>query len=364
MSQANSATATRLKQAIRDEASRLGFTLAGFTSPDPPAHLSAFEQWVAHGRHANMTYMADAESRARRAHPRRIMPDCKSVLVLAAPYSNPSRGGRPDPPDSCEISGQIAAYAWGTDYHAVFPGRLKALMTFIEDYLGHAVGSRCYTDTGPILERDLAQRAGLGWIGRNTCLINPHHGSYFLLAEIMLDVEIEPDPPFETDRCGSCRRCIDACPTDCILPDRTLDSGRCISYLTIELRDEIPVELRPKIGNWVFGCDLCQMVCPWNRFSAADGNEAFRPRPSVPRPDLVRELSLTPEGFSRKFERSAVKRSRRSGYLRNVAIALGNSLDAVSLPVLKQASRHPDRLVSTHASWAIQRIEAQDDGPA
>ncbi len=311
-----------------------------------------------------MTYMAEAESHLRRADPRRIMPDCKSILVLAAPYSDPSRGGRSDPPDSGGISGRIAAYAWGSDYHSVFPDRLKALVGFIEDYLGHPVGSRSYTDTGPILERDLAQRAGLGWIGRNTCLINPHHGSYFLLAEIMLDVEIEPDPPFDTDRCGTCRRCIDACPTACILPDRTLDAGRCISYLTIELRDEIPAELRPRIGNWVFGCDICQMVCPWNRFAAQDGDEAFRPRPGAPQPDLVRELSLTPEGFSRKFQRSPVKRSRRSGYLRNVAVAAGNSLDELALPVLKQASQHPDPLVSSHASWAIQRIADQENGHA
>lgn len=364
MIQAKTAPAGQLKQAIRHEASRLGFTLAGFTSPEPPAHLSAFEEWLALGRHAGMTYMAEVESRSRRADPRRIMPECKTILVLAAPYSDPSGRAQSDPVDSDAISGRIAAYAWGTDYHAVLSDRLNALVRFIEAYLGHPVGSRCYTDTGPILERDLAQRAGLGWIGRNSCLINPRHGSYFLLAETMLDVEIEPDPPFDTDRCGTCRRCMDACPTRCILPNRTLDAGRCISYLTIELRDEIPVELRPSIGNWIFGCDICQLVCPWNRFAAEHGDEAFRPRPGLPQPDLARELSLTPEDFSRKFQRSAVKRARRSGYLRNVAVAMGNSHSALALPVLKQASQHPDGLVRTHASWAIQHIAAQDDGHA
>lgn len=360
MSCANPVASGQLKQAIKDEASRLGFTLAGFASPDAPDHLSAFEDWLANGLHATMGYMAEAGAQARRADPHLIMADCRSILVLAAPYSNPAMLDRAESRDANAISGRVAAYAWGSDYHVVLPARLKEIVQQIERLVGHGVKSRCYTDTGPILERDLAQRAGLGWIGKNSCLINPRHGSYFLLAEILLDIEIEPDAPFSTDHCGSCRRCIEACPTQCILPNRTLDAGRCISYLTIELRDDIPAGLRSQIGNWIFGCDVCQLVCPWNRFAPTDGDEAFRPRPDVPEPDLRSEMNQTAEEFSRKFRQSAVKRTRRRGYMRNVAVALGNSGKAAALPALQQASQDPDAAVREHVEWAIQRIRNAD----
>ena len=200
-----------------------------------------------------MDYLADDRSRARRADPRLILPECKSILVLAIPYSSPmpsstSDGNRKKSFPETEKGGRrgsVAAYAWGADYHLILPERLQALDAFIEEQAGRPVANRWYTDTGPILERDLAQRAGLGWIGKNTCLINPKHGSYFLLAEIFLDLELEPDPPFTTDQCGTCTRCIEACPTDCILPDRTIDAGRCISYLTIELKDDISPSCAP-----------------------------------------------------------------------------------------------------------------------
>jgi epoxyqueuosine reductase len=171
---------------------------------------------------------------------------------------------------------RVASYARGEDYHDVLPARMQELVRFIEEQVGGPVGNRYYTDTGPILERDLAQQAGIGWIGKNTCLIHPKQGSYFFLSEILLDLELEPDPPFTTDHCGTCTRCITACPTQCILPDRTLDATRCISYLTIELKDDIPVELREKVGDWAFGCDVCQMVCPWNRFAPPKGTRPSR----------------------------------------------------------------------------------------
>ncbi|MBI3739378.1 MAG: tRNA epoxyqueuosine(34) reductase QueG, partial [Chloroflexi bacterium] len=244
-----------LKQAIQNEARRLGFILAGVTTPDPPPHLSVFEDWLAQGRHASMDYLVDERARLRRADPGLILPNCKSILVLATPYDSPL----PELGKSAVLRGEgqgmrgkIAAYAWGDDYHLVLSERLQALVKFIEEQVGHPVANRWYTDTGPILERDLAQRAGLGWIGKNTCLINPRLGSYFLLAEIFLDLELEPDPPFITDQCGTCTRCIEACPTNCILEDRTIDAGRCISYLTIELKDDIPAELRPLMDDWVF----------------------------------------------------------------------------------------------------------------
>ena len=239
-----------LETLIKQEARRLGFVLAGVTTPDPPPHLSIFENWLMGGRHAAMDYLADDRSRARRADPRLILPECKSILVLAVPYSTPSNSIFDKDQSQEQGRGKIAAYAWGDDYHIVLPKRLRALIQFIENEVGHTVSNRWYTDTGPILERDLAQRAGLGWIGKNSCLINPKHGSYFLLAEILLDLELEADASFATDQCGTCTRCIEACPTECILPDRTIDAGRCISYLTIELKDEIPDNLRPLMGNW------------------------------------------------------------------------------------------------------------------
>ncbi|MBI3738943.1 MAG: tRNA epoxyqueuosine(34) reductase QueG, partial [Chloroflexi bacterium] len=226
--------------------------------------------------------------------------------------------------------------------------------------VGHPVANRWYTDTGPILERDLAQRAGLGWIGKNTCLINPHLGSYFLLAEIFLDLELEPDPPFVTDQCGTCTRCIEACPTDCILDDRTIDAGRCISYLTIELKDDIPAELRPLMDDWVFGCDVCQMVCPWNRFAAPQGDPSFHPHKNVRQPNLIQELELLPKDFNRKFKDSPVKRAKRRGYLRNVAVALGNKGTVQDIPALEKAVQDHEPMVREHAAWAIQQIEQRE----
>ncbi len=186
---------------------------------------------------------------------------------------------------------------------------------------------RCPTVVTPIPARcwnaSLAQRAGLGWIGKNTCLIHPRRGSYFLLAEVLLGIHLDPDPPFTSDHCGACRRCMEACPTACILPDRTLDARRCISYLTIELKGEIPLDLRPKLGNWVFGCDICQQVCPWNlRFASLQGDPSFAPRPGLPQPFLADELALDQQAFSRKFKGSPVKRARWRGYLRNVTAVL------------------------------------------
>lgn len=218
---------------IKNEARRLGFSRAGVTTADPPPHWLAYEHWLSLGRHGSMDYLADP----RRADPHLVLPECRSILVLAASYPSPPSAA---PIGSTPPTGRIAAYAWGRDYHTVFPERLKMLAAFIEKEVGRPIPHRWYTDTGPLLERDLAQRAGLGWIGRNTCLIHPKTGSYSLLAEILLGIELEPDTPFTADHCGSCTRCITACPTGCILPDRTLDARRCISYLTIENKNEIP----------------------------------------------------------------------------------------------------------------------------
>ena len=347
-----------LRTAIKEKARQLGFFLAGVTTPEPPSHYSTFENWLAQGHHGTMDYLATDRSRARRANPREILPECKSILVLATPYSPQFPLGETDEGQHKGLGGkgQIASYAWGDDYHEVLPARMKELVQFIEEQIGGRVKNRWYMDTGPILERDLAQRAGIGWIGKNTCLIHPKQGSYFLLSEIFLDLDLAPDPPFMTDHCGTCRRCIEACPTDCILPNRTLDATHCISYLTIELKEDIPIELREKIGDWVFGCDICQRVCPWNRF-APEGDSAFGdPSTSL---SLTEELTVSAQEFNQRFKQSPVKRAKRRGYLRNVAVALGNTGNMLALPVLQNALNDEEPMVREHAQWAINKITSR-----
>jgi epoxyqueuosine reductase len=366
--------AVPLKQSILEEAHRLGFILAGVTTPDPPPHFPAFENWLAQGRHAGMAWLASERSRTRRADPKQILPECKSILVLATPYNRPpslplqKESSRPPwrrPPGQVsplrgeKSLGQIAAYALGEDYHLVLPPRLQTLVQFIETQAGRPVPNRAYTDTGPLLERDLAQRAGLGWIGKNTCLIHPRAGSYFLLAEILLGLELDPDSPIVTDHCGTCTRCLDACPTDCILPDRTLDARRCISYLTIENKAGIPAGLRPLIDGWIFGCDICQTVCPWNRFAAPEGDASFHPRAGAAATDLIHTLALTPESFRRRFARTPLQRAKRRGLLRNAAVALGNLGDERALPALEKALDDPEPMVREHARWAMERIKTK-----
>ena len=345
-----------LKNSIINEARRLGFQLVGITTPNPPAHLEVLWDWLAAGHHAGMAWMGTERNRQRRADPKEILPECQSILALGTAYpashiTNPAIG-----------DGRIASYAWGDDYHDVLPARLKAIVRFIETQVGASVPNRWYTDTGPILEREIAQRAGLGWIGKNTCLISPRAGSYFLLGEILLGIELPPDDPFTIDQCGSCRRCIEACPTDCILPNRTIDANRCISYLTIEEKGPIPLELRPQIENWVFGCDICQQVCPWNlrfaptAFETYTGESRFAAQPGRATPTLEDEMALTPEAFNLKFIGSPVKRTKRRGYLRNVAVALGNSKNLDAIPALRDALKDSEALIRSHAAWALGQI--------
>jgi epoxyqueuosine reductase len=348
-----------LEQLIKEEARRLGFILAGVTVPNAPEHVSVLEAWLADGRHGTMSYMSDERSRMCRADPRRLMPECNSIIVLATPYSNPSSRTVALEAEAGEVRGMVAAYAWGNDYHDVLTDRMRALVRFIEGRVGHPIASRGFTDSAPILERDLAQRAGLGWIGKNTCLLNPHLGSYVLLSEILVDLQLKADPPFMTDHCGSCTRCLDACPTDCILPDRTIDARRCISYLTIELRGSIPAELRPKLGSWIFGCDICQMVCPWNRFAPPQGDEVFDGRTGLALPPLQDDLALSPDEFKLRFRSSPIRRAKPRGYLRNLAVAAGNSGGRELLPVLRTAAAHGDPVLQEHCEWAIDQITSR-----
>ncbi len=338
-----------LKQAIKNKARQLGFSLAGVTSSEPPAQYNIFETWLNAGMHGTMNYLAEERSRIRRADPKQILPECKSIIVLAIPYTPLAR-------EASEA--RIASYALGDDYHDILPQKLQALVTFIEEQLGHTIPNRYYTDTGPVLERELAQRAGLGWIGKNSMLINPQAGSTFFLAEILLGIELEPDDAFTTDHCGTCTRCIEACPTQCILHDRTLDARRCISYLTIELKDSIPEDLRPKMQNWIFGCDICQQVCPWNRFSLpADSNFETK----IPLPILTSDLLLTPVEFNQRFKKSPIKRAKRRGYLRNLSIYVGNRGNKDILPVLEKAMQDDEPLIKESAAWAVDQINKRED---
>jgi epoxyqueuosine reductase len=345
---------TSLTAFVKQEAQRLGFDLVGIATPDSPQHLETYLSWLNAGLHGEMAYLDTERARRGRADPRALLPACRSILVLGMCYDKPAPPAR----RKTSSSGRVAAYAWGDDYHETLPELLEALVGSLEAQVGHPIAHLSYTDTGPVLERDLAQRAGLGWIGKNTCLIHPRLGSYFFLAEILLDVDLKPDDPFKSDHCGTCTRCIEACPTDCILPNRTLDARRCISYLTIELKGPIPASLRDSLGDWIFGCDICQQACPWNlRFASQHGNAAFAPRPQVASPYLSEELTLSAQDFNRKFKNSPVKRSKRRGYLRNAAVASGNSGDQALVPALTLALQgDPEPLVRLHAAWALGRL--------
>ena len=246
---------------------------------------------------------------------------CRSILVLGKRYPSTIKEIKEQENNP---KGRIASYAIGRDYHLDMPEMMEQMMQNLQNHLGKNIPYRCYTDTGPILERDLAQRAGLGWIGKNSCLIHQEFGSNILLGEILLGIELESDLPYETDQCGNCNRCIEACPTGCILPDRTLDARRCISYLTIEHKGSIPVELSSAIGSNIFGCDICQQVCPWNGKAEKQANTIEFDDKFQQTPILEEELNLDSQRFNQKYRDTALMRSRRNRYVRNVIIALAN----------------------------------------
>jgi len=346
-----------IKAQIKQDAMDAGFTLAGITTSEPLHGYPRYEAWIGKGFHGEMSYLASERGLFRRADPRRIMPECRSILMLATAYQPP---GCPTQQDASSPS--IARYALGRDYHLTLIERMEALRTSIEHLVGKPVKAMAYTDTGPLLERELAQRAGLGWIGRNSMLIHPSHGSYLLLSEILLDLELEPDPPFEKDLCGTCRRCVEACPTTCIREDRTLDARRCISYLTIEKRGAIPVDLREAIGNNLFGCDTCQAVCPWNRrFGTETADPAFQPAPDRLSPSLTTYLTLNPSRWRAPFKESPLLRAKREGLVRNAAVVAGNLQDEESIPALGHALlKDPGPAARELAAWALGQYTGQE----
>ena len=324
-----------------------GFDLAGIAALGRSTTAEAFEEWLDAGYAGEMHYLArGAEKRRDTRLPR---PGTTHALVVALDY-----GGK-------EPSGPVARYARGDDYHEVMERKLREVHARLEEELGRAIAGKPYVDTGPLLERDLARRAGLGWFGKNTNLLNPGLGSFFFLGALVLELELAPDAPFEADRCGSCTRCIDACPTSAIVAPRTLDATRCISYLTIEQKGEIPADLQPLIGELLYGCDICQDVCPWNvRFARENRVAEFAPRDFLRGKD-ARQLALdllamTQEEFSAAFKGSPMKRAKLAGLKRNAAAALGNTEGPAEVDILTWALDDPEPLVRHHAARALERL--------
>ncbi|MCS6860079.1 MAG: tRNA epoxyqueuosine(34) reductase QueG [Abditibacteriales bacterium] len=342
-----------LTHRIKTYARRLGFDLVGVAPAQPAAHADFLRRWVDAGMAGEMHYMTrDVE---RRVNPQAVLPEAKSVIVVALDYSSSPNHSTPAPPN--HPTGRIARYAWGDDYHDVMRQKLNALLEFVKAEAGAEVQGKIYVDTGPVLERDIAALAGIGWFGKNTNLINTRRGSYFFLGVLLLDLALDYDEPSWTAHCGRCTACLDACPTQAFVAPYVLDARRCISYLTIELKGAIPRELRPQMGSWIFGCDVCQDVCPWNRKHAQPTDEsAFFPREGFESPNLIAWLRLTPDEFRTRFKGSPLQRAKRRGLLRNIAVALGNAKDPSAVPALIDALHDEEPLVRSHAAWALGQI--------
>jgi epoxyqueuosine reductase len=352
-----------MKQAIQQRALELGFDDCRITTARPPDHRAEFLQWLAEKRHGEMAWIE--RNAAKRVNPQIVLAGAKSVITLAVNHGKDVRESDNAPANhkSQIINrkfGVVARYARFEDYHEVIAERLKLLADFVNGLGGSGTRSLWYVDTGPLLERDLAQRAGLGFIGKHTNLISRSLGNWFLLAEIVTTLELEPDTPGK-NRCGSCTRCLTACPTNAITAPFQLDARRCISYLTIELKGPIPVALRPAMGNRIFGCDDCLAVCPWNRFAREGGMMKQHARTDLDAPDLLELLALDDAGFKKRFAGTPILRTKRRGLLRNVCVALGNVGDETALPALKKAADDFEPLIAEHARWAIEQIPERSE---
>ena len=371
-----------IKKQIYARANELGFELVGIT---PAAHsetIARYQRWIESGYAGEMSYLK--KHLPLKTDVRRLLAEAKSVISLAMNYYTL------DPPETLTQDperGQISRYAWGDDYHELIRERLLELVTFIKQTAETQLRTRVCVDTAPIIEREYAQRAGIGWIGKNTNLIHWRSGSWYFLAEVLIDVALEYDTPDLRGSCGTCTRCIEACPTDAIIEPNLLDARLCISYLTIELKESIPKALRPKIGNLIFGCDICQEVCPWNSKAVPTTEPAFQPRDGNLAPKLLSLVGMTQQEFSQRFKGSPIKRAKRQGFLRNVLVAIGNwgtqrsaarhhddllrgfpipmvgieqlqrdCMTAEAVPALESALADHEPLVRGHAAWALGKI--------
>ncbi len=347
--------AVSLKQAIREQAAQLGFDACHFAPAVRPPHADAFLAWIQQGKAGEMAWLA--KNADRRTDPQLVLPGARTVVMLAKSYA---RTPPPRPRQAPEEPSphQIAQYALGDDYHEVLTPRIRALEEILA---AHGGKQRSYVDTGPVLERDFAALSGLGWQGKSTMLISQRLGAFFFLGALLTTLEIPPDAPVP-DRCGRCTRCIDVCPTAAITAPFTLDARRCVSYLTIELKGSIPVELRPLLGNRIYGCDDCAAVCPWNRFAKASSEARFAARPFALQWQLRDFLSLDDDAFRALFKGSPIKRIKRRGFLRNVCVALGNTGTRADLASLQKATTDPEPLIAEHALWAVEQITARHPG--
>lgn len=342
---------TALPAQIRQWARDLGFADLGITRPDPGPHGQRLQEWLKQGYHGDMAYMADHGN--KRYTPTALVPGTARVISVRMDYRT-----APDNPHQALANRETAyvtRYALGRDYHKLIRKRLAILAKQIDDAV-QGYDYRAFVDSAPVLERALAQRAGLGWMGKNTMIIHPKAGSFFFLGEIFTSAPLPVDAPFDTEHCGSCSACLSACPTDAFVGPHLLDARRCISYLTIELKGPIPEELRAKMGNRVFGCDDCQLVCPWNKFSKPTREPDFRPRHHLDNSELATLFLWTEDEFLTRTEGSAIRRTGYENWLRNLAVGLGNA--PTTIPVveaLKQRADHPSSLVREHVQWALTR---------
>ena len=333
---------------LKSHAAELGFVLSGVCPAVDAAGYPKLQEWLASGYAGQMHYLSNRAEAYR--HPRSVLESVRSVLMLALPY-------RTEEPQACGPGeGRISRYAWGPgDYHDVIHDKLHALA----DWLRTAVpGAECrgVVDSAPLLEREFAVLAGLGWIGKNTLLLNKPAGSYFFLAALLTNLDLPADAPFATDHCGSCRACLDACPTQAFPQPYVLDATKCISYLTIELREAIPLELRAGIGDWLFGCDVCQDVCPWNHRAPLSGEISFQPRDDENPVDLIALFDLDDAGFKARFRHSPLWRAKRRGILRNAAIVLGNQRNEAAVPSLIRGLQDSEPLIRGASAWALGKI--------
>jgi epoxyqueuosine reductase len=340
-----------LAERVKQQARALGFDRAGVAPAGPADGFERLTGWLGRGFAGEMAYMHRHHD-ARR-HPASVLPEVRSVLMVAMNYKPAQEA---EAPAAAGPKGRVARYARGADYHDVLREKLCRLLQWLQQERPGCRG-RAVVDTAPLLERDFARRAGLGWFGKNTMLLDKRLGSYLFLGALLTDLELPADAPFATSHCGTCTACLDACPTGAFAGPGWLDSRRCISYLTIELRGPVPEELRSGLGDWLFGCDVCQEVCPWNRKAPPGTHPALAQRPELEALDPVELLSLTEEEFRHRFRSTALMRSRRRGLLRNAALVLGNAGDPRALPALRRALDDPEPLVREAAAWAIARIE-------